>query len=96
MNLVHYIGFCAGLLTSGAAVPQVMQTWRTKHARDLSMSQLVLLCLGMLLWLIYGLFLNDLPLIAANIFSICCYAALIGMKLRYDRKDAPACAQALE
>jgi MtN3 and saliva related transmembrane protein len=88
MNLVHYIGFFAGILTSGAAVPQVFQTYRTKHARDLSMSQLVLLNLGMLLWLIYGAFLGDLPLIYANTFSIFCYSALIVMKLHYDKRDS--------
>ena len=87
MNLIHYVGFFAGLLTSGAAIPQVFQTYRTKHARDLSMWQLVLLDIGMLLWLIYGVTLNDLPLIFANIFSIVCYTTLIGMKLSYDRKD---------
>ena len=91
MNLTHYIGFFAGLLTSGAAVPQVLQTYRTKHARDLSMAQLVLLSIGMLLWLIYGLAIGDFPLIAANIFSICCYTSLIFMKLHYDRRDTGAC-----
>lgn len=91
MNVVHYIGFFAGLLTSGAAVPQVLQTYRTKHARDLSMSQLILLNLGMALWLIYGLFLNDFPLILANIFSIFCYSTLIAMKIRYARRDAEPC-----
>ena len=91
MNL-HYVGFFAGLLTSGAAIQQVFRTYQTKHARDLSMWQLVLLNLGMLLWLIYGLSLNDLPLIIANIFSIVCYTLLIAMKLRYDRKEAAACA----
>jgi len=92
MNLVSYTGFFAGLLTSGAAIPQVLQTYRTKHARDLSMWQLVLLTVGMLLWLIYGISKNDLPLIFANIFSIVCYTALIVMKLRYARRDAAACA----
>ena len=85
MNLAHYVGFCAGVLTSGAAIPQVFRTYRTKSARDLSMWQLGLLSLGMLLWLIYGISLNDLPLILANIFSIVCYVTLIVMKLRYDR-----------
>lgn len=93
MNLVHYVGFIAGILTSGAAIPQVCRTYRTKHARDISMWQLALLDVGMLLWLIYGASIGDLPLIAANIFSMCCYTALIGMKIRYDREDlgpAPA------
>jgi len=87
MNLIHYVGFFAGVLTSGAAIPQVIQTYRTKHARDLSMCQLVLLNLGMTLWLIYGISLNDLPLICANIFSIVCYTTLIGMKLRYAKRE---------
>jgi MtN3 and saliva related transmembrane protein len=95
-TLVNYIGFLAGLLTSGAAVPQVLQTYRTKHARDLSMSQLVLLNLGMLLWLIYGLFISDFPLILANTFSICCYSSLIAMKVRYDRKDTASCTGSTE
>jgi len=89
MNLIHYVGFFAGVLTSGAAIPQVLQTYRTKHARDLSMWQLVLLNLGMLLWLIYGVSLNDLPLICANTFSIVCYSTLIGMKLSYAKRDEP-------
>ena len=91
-NLIHYVGFFAGLFTSGAAIPQVFRTYRTKQARDLSMWQLVLLTLGMLLWLVYGISLNDLPLICANIFSIVCYTTLIGMKLRYD-KSGLNCAQ---
>ena len=91
MNLSSYVGLFAGLLTSGAAIPQVLQTYRTKHARDLSMWQLILLDFGMLLWLVYGISLNDPPLICANIFSIVCYTALIGMKLRYARKEENAC-----
>ncbi|GFO55558.1 hypothetical protein GMSM_25650 [Geomonas sp. Red276] len=90
MNLVHYIGLLAGALTSGAALPQVWRTWRTRHARDISMWQLVLLSTGMLLWLIYGLLIDDLPLIAANSFSIGCYVGLICMKIRFDREDARA------
>jgi len=90
MNLINYAGFFAGILTSGAAIPQVLQTYRTKHARDISMWQLILLDLGMLLWLIYGLSINDLPLILANLFSIVCYTALIAMKLRYAKREAPA------
>ena len=86
MNLTPYIGLLAGLLTSGAAIPQVIQTYRTKHARDLSMWQLVLLNLGMLLWLDYGYQLHDTPLILANTFSIACYTGLIAMKLHYARR----------
>jgi len=82
-----WIGLVAGFLTSIAVIPQVVRTWRTKHARDISIWQPLLLIIGMLLWLIYGLLLHDLPLIAANAFSISCYIVLLGMKLVYDRRE---------
>jgi len=69
-----------------AVVPQVVRTWRTKQARDLSIWQPLLLVAGMLLWFVYGVMIEDLPLIAANLFSLACYVLLIGMKLAYDRK----------
>jgi len=81
------IGTIAGLLTSIAVVPQVVRTWRTKHARDLSIWQPLLLVAGMLLWLIYGLMIGDGPLIVANTFSLACYCLLIGMKVVYDRRS---------
>lgn len=86
INATH-IGLFAGLLTSFAVVPQVVRTWRTKHAKDLSIWQPLLLVAGMLLWLIYGLMINDTPLIAANTFSLLCYFLLIGMKIVYDRRS---------
>ena len=81
------VGLVAGFLTSIAVLPQVVRTWRTKHARDISIWQPMILILGMLLWLIYGLMLHDLPLIAANSFSIVCYLFLLGMKIFYDRRE---------
>lgn len=81
------IGTIAGVLTSIAVVPQVVRTWRTKHAKDLSIWQPLLLVVGMLLWLIYGLMIGDNPLIVANTFSLACYLLLIGMKIAYDRRS---------
>jgi len=86
MNATN-IGLLAGALTSAAVVPQVVKTYRTRHARDISIWQPVLLDIGMLLWLIYGIILKDLPLILANAFSIVCNTLLIGMKIYYKDGD---------
>lgn len=80
------IGLLAGFLTSTAVIPQLVRTWRTRHARDISIWQPLILIMGMLLWLLYGIMLGDLPLIAANAFSISCYLLLLGMKVYYDHK----------
>jgi MtN3 and saliva related transmembrane protein len=86
MNATH-IGLVAGFLTSVAVIPQVVRTYRTRHARDISIWQPLLLDIGMILWLIYGIMLKDLPLILANAFSIFCNTLLIGMKIYYKEDD---------
>ena len=86
MNITH-LGLLAGAITSAAAIPQVVRTYRTRHARDISIWQPVLLNVGMVMWLIYGLAIDDTPLIAANIFSIACYSILIVMKIIYKDND---------
>jgi len=86
MNATH-IGLVAGALTSVAVIPQVVRTFRTRHARDISVWQPVLLDIGMFLWLIYGILLNDLPLILANAFSIVCNTLLIYMKIYFGEGD---------
>jgi MtN3 and saliva related transmembrane protein len=86
MNITH-LGLVAAAITSASAVPQVVRTYRTRHARDISIWQPVLLNIGMLLWLIYGVSLGDLPLILANAFSIVCYTLLIIMKIYFKEDD---------
>ncbi len=86
MNIIH-LGLLAGAITTSAAIPQVVRTYRTKHARDISIWQPILLNVGMSLWLIYGIALHDIPLILANAISLVCYSALIVMKLSYREDD---------
>ena len=81
------IGLVAGTLTSIAAIPQVVKTLKTRHARDISIWQPLLLSFGVALWMIYGILIKDVPLIVANITPLICNAALTGMKIRYGRED---------
>jgi MtN3 and saliva related transmembrane protein len=86
MNITH-LGLAAGLITTAAGIPQVVRAYRTKHTRDISIWQPVLLNVGLTLWLIYGIALRDIPLIFANFFSLICYSLLIIMKFRYRDHD---------
>ncbi len=81
------IGLVAGTLTSLAAVPQVIKTLKTRHVRDISIWQPLLLSIGVALWMFYGILINDLPLIVANITPLICNLLLTGMKLYYGRND---------
>ena len=81
------IGFVAGILTSVAAIPQVVKTFKTRHVRDISIWQPLLLAFGVALWMIYGILISDLPLILANIIPLICNVVLTGMKICYGRED---------
>lgn len=83
------LGMIAGTLTSIASVPQLVKTLRTRHARDISIWQPLLLSIGVALWLIYGILIHDLPLILANIIPLACNVILTFLKLRY-RNDGIA------
>jgi MtN3 and saliva related transmembrane protein len=78
-----FLGLLAGTLTSVATIPQVVRSYRTRHVQDLSIWQPLLLAVGTALWLIYGIILADVPLIAANVFSVACNSLLIWMKILY-------------
>ena len=82
MNPTH-IGLIAGTLTSIAAVPQLVKTLRTRHARDISIWQPLLLAIGVALWMIYGMMIGDLPLILANIIPLISNILLTALKLHY-------------
>ncbi len=77
------LGLVAGTLTSIASVPQLLKTLRTRHARDISIWQPLLLAIGVALWLIYGMLIHDMPLILANIVPLICNIMLTILKLRY-------------
>lgn len=81
------IGLVAGLLTSIAAIPQVIKTLQTRHVRDISIWQPLLLAFGVALWMLYGILINDFPLIIANITPLICNVVLTGMKIRYGKED---------
>jgi MtN3 and saliva related transmembrane protein len=76
-------GVVAGILTTGAFMPQVIKSWRTRHTKDLSAGMLVLLTSGAALWLLYGIRLNDMPIIGANGVTLLLIIALIIAKIKY-------------
>jgi len=80
---VTILGLAAATLTTAALVPQVVGTWRTHRARDISLSMYLLFSLGIMLWLSYGMLINNLPIIVANSVSLMLAGTEVGFKLRY-------------
>ncbi len=77
----NVLGLLAGTLTTISFVPQVWQTWKTRSAKDLSLSMLLIFTTGIALWLVYGLWMQAPPLIISNVITLVLAATLLGFKL---------------
>lgn len=83
MNSIQLLGLAAGSLTTAAFLPQVIKTWKSRSAKDLSLGMFSLFCLGVALWLTYGLIVKDIPVIAANLLTLMLASTLLFFKLRF-------------
>jgi len=77
------IGFLGGILTTVSFLPQVIHIWKTRSTRDLSAGMFLLFSVGVLLWLIYGLFLKELPVIIANSVTLILSITILVFKFKY-------------
>lgn len=83
MNFIQILGLAAGSLTTASFLPQVIKTWKTRSAKDLSLGMFLLFCLGVALWLAYGIIVKDVPVIAANMVTLLLASTLLFFKLRF-------------
>jgi MtN3 and saliva related transmembrane protein len=83
MDWTLLTGLAAGVLTTIAFVPQLLKTWRSRSAEDVSLGMLITFCAGVFFWLLYGLFIRSLPVIAANAVTLVLALSILGLKLRY-------------
>ena len=63
------IGFIAAVCTTFAFLPQVIKVWKTKQTKDLSLRMYTIMFIGICLWFVYGLRINSLSIIFANIVT---------------------------
>ena len=82
-GLIDSIGLAAGLLTTTAFIPQVWKIYRTKSGKDISARMFSLFSAGIVLWLVYGILLQSVPLILSNAVTLVLSLTIIGLKLRY-------------
>jgi MtN3 and saliva related transmembrane protein len=84
MDSATLIGYFAGFLTTVAFVPQVLKTWKSKSASDLSLGMFLVFSLGVLSWLIYGILLAEVPIVLWNTVTLFLALALLIMKVKFN------------
>lgn len=87
MDYLKILGLAAGTITSITFLPQVIQIWKTKSAKDLSLGMLGLLILGVSMWLCYGILVKDVAIIYTNSMVLLMSFIMLYFKLRFTEKE---------
>ena len=83
MTITTIIGLVAAFCTTVAFVPQVVRTWKSRSTEDISLGMFGFYSTGIFAWLVYGLMIGDIPLIASNGVTFVLSLIMLGFKLRY-------------
>lgn len=81
MSFITIMGFAAAVLTTSSFVPQAIKTIRTKDTRSISFFMYLLFSAGTLLWLLFGIFSDNLPIIIANAITLVFAVIILSYKI---------------
>ena len=87
-NYIDFFGFSAALLTTIAFLPQLYKTWKTKSAGDVSLVMLILFITGLICWIIYGIKINSIPILVANIITFIFNFSILILKIIYRENNS--------
>lgn len=71
------------MIVSASVIPQIIKTYKTKKADDLSILYLGILTTGMVMITLYSLYVGNLIFILGNIWSVASTGILIVLCYRY-------------
>ena len=79
----NLLGLIAAFCTTVAFVPQVIMIWRRRSASGVSTGMYCVFCLGVLLWLIYGISIQAWPIAINNGITLLLACSVLVMKWRF-------------
>jgi MtN3 and saliva related transmembrane protein len=81
--LLTVLGISATVLSAVSLMPQVIRTWRTRSAGDISAVYLVVALTAAAIWIGYGSLIGSAALVVVNVIGFCQAASILFIKLRY-------------
>ncbi|HTI67452.1 MAG TPA: SemiSWEET transporter [Caulobacteraceae bacterium] len=86
--MIDAVGVAAALCSMSSFVPQVVKIWRERDAGGVSLRMYVVTVTGFGLWTAYGMMLGSWPLVGSNATCLGLSAAILALKVRFDREAA--------
>ncbi len=89
-SIISAIGLVAAALSALTFFPQVLHTWQTRSANGLSGPMLAIGASSMLLWLVYGAYEHNLPIVLGNAVNLLFTLLLVFFKHHFRQLGEPA------
>lgn len=81
--MIQILGIVAACLTTASFLPQAVQVIKTKETKGISFAMYLMFTTGILLWLIYGVMIKNIPIIAANSVTFVLAFIVLVMKIKH-------------
>lgn len=81
MTAADIIGAIAAFCTTASFLPQAVKVVKTRDTSSLSLAMYVIFSAGVALWLVYGLMIDDAPIIFANLVTLSLALVILYMKV---------------
>ncbi len=62
----EFLGYACGFCTTIAFLPQTIKSIRSRNVSGLSLSMYVIYCIGLIFWILYGVYLHSFQMILFN------------------------------
>ena len=85
-TLLTILGVAAGILILTGWVEQIYKGYKTKSLKDVSKFLMIFISAGAILWLIYGVIVEDVFIIGTNVAAIALMMIVLVMKKMYDKR----------
>lgn len=82
---VGVLGAAGTILSTVSLMPQVVRTWRTRSANDISAAWLVAALVSMVVWIGYGSLINAPALVLVNVLCFFQCAYILFIKVHSER-----------
>ncbi len=86
MDSIEILGHLGSALSSITFVPQVYQTWKTKSVKDLNLGMMLMVFTSTIIWVVYGVEKDILPVIICNSIICALSLLLIFFKFRFAKR----------
>jgi len=83
MSTSTILGYIAAICTTSSFIPQALKVIKTKETKAISLPMYIIFNIGIIIWLYYGILINEWPIIIANAVTITLTIIILIMKIKH-------------